>query len=58
MYATSTIGYVNNITTSSFSLKSSVETYMQSLTECIWNFQNDALWDTHSTTSEVITTAL
>ena len=31
--------------------QSKSDTYMQgcmlSLTECVWNFQNNALWDTH-----------
>ena len=45
------IGHVNNIPTIQFFAKISRNTqsksFMLSLTGCIWDFQNNALWDTH-----------
>ena len=48
------IGHVNNIPTMQFfsgiSIKTcmlSTELVMLSLTESVWEFQNNALWDTH-----------
>ena len=45
------IGHVNNIPTIQFfigiSRNTQSKSYMLSLTECVWDFQNDALWDTN-----------
>ena len=45
------IGHVNNIPTMHFftgiSRNTQSKSYMLSLTECVWDFQNNALWDTH-----------
>ena len=45
-----TIGHVNNIPTMQFFTGipriTQSNSYMLSLTECCWEFQNDALWDT------------
>ena len=45
------IGHVHNIPTMQFSTgisrNTQSKTYMLSLTECVWDFRNDALWDTH-----------
>ena len=45
------IGHVNNIPTMQFlsgiSRNTQSKSYMLSLTECVWNFQNNALWETH-----------
>ena len=40
-------GHVNNISTMQSSGNTPSESYMLSLTECVWDFQNNALWDTH-----------
>ena len=49
--SSNTVGHVNNIPTMQFFTGSSRYTqsklYMLSLTEWVWDFQNDALWDTH-----------
>ena len=48
-----TIGHVNKIPTmrwnffSGISRNTQAKSYMLSLTECVWDFQNNALWDTH-----------
>ena len=46
-----TIGHVNNIPTVQFFTEISRDTqqksYMLSLTACVWEFRNNALWDTH-----------
>mgnify|MGYP001795320705 CR=1 FL=1 len=46
-----TIGHVNNIPTMHFfrgiSRNTQSKLYMLSLTECVWDFQHNALWDTH-----------
>ena len=51
MFMYSTIGDVKNIPTMQFYTKISLNTqsksYMLSLTGCVWDFQNTALWDTH-----------
>ena len=45
------IGHVNNIPTMQFFTQISRNTkskaYMLSLSECVWDFQNNALWHTH-----------
>ena len=45
------IGQVNNIPAMQFlsriSRNTQSKSYMLSLTECVWDFQNNALWDTH-----------
>ena len=47
------IGHVNNIPTMqffdpwNFQKYSKLHVYMLSLIECVWDDQNDALWDTH-----------
>ena len=45
------IGHVNNIPTMQFFTRISSNTmsksYMLSLTESVWDFQNNGLWDTH-----------
>ena len=45
------IGHVNIILTMQFfagiSRNTQSKFYMLSLTECVWEFQNNALWDTH-----------
>ena len=45
------IGRVNKIPTMQFfagiSRNTQSRLYMLSLTECVWDFQNNALWDTH-----------
>ena len=45
------IGHVNNISTMQFftgiSRNTQSKSYMLSLSECVWGFENDALWDTH-----------
>ena len=44
-----TIGHVNNISTMQFftgiSRNTQSKSYILSLTECVWEFQNNALWD-------------
>ena len=44
-------GYVNNIPTMQFFTGKSINTqsksYRPSLSECVWEFRNTALWDTH-----------
>ena len=47
--ASASIGHVNNIPTMQFfaGISRNTQSYMLSLTECVWNFQNDALWDMH-----------
>ena len=46
-----TIGHVNNIPTmqnfTGISRNTRSKSYVLSLTECVWEFQNNALWDTH-----------
>ena len=46
-----TIGHANDIPTMQFShgisRNTQLKTYTLSLTECVWDFQNNALWDTH-----------
>ena len=48
------IWHVNNIPTmqlfTGISRYTESKLYMLSLTECIWDFQNNALWDTHQHT--------
>ena len=50
------IGHVNNISTMQFfpgiSRNSQSKSQMLSLTECVWDIQNNALWDTHCLLSE------
>ena len=50
-YIARSIGLVNNIPTMQFffgiSRNTQSKSYMLSLTECVWDFQNIALWDTH-----------
>ena len=45
------VGHVNNISTVQFftgiSRNTQSKSYMISLSECVWEFQNNALWDTH-----------
>ena len=45
------LGHVNNIPAIQFftviSRKTQSKLYILSFTECVWNFQNNALWDTH-----------
>ena len=45
------IGHVNSIPTmqlfTGISLNTQSKSYMISLTQCVWEFQNNALWDTH-----------
>ena len=45
------IRHVNNIPTTQFftriSRNNQSKSYMLSLTECVWEFGNNALWDTH-----------
>ena len=45
------IGHFNNIHAMQFfpgvSRNTRSKSYMPSLTECVWEFQNNALWDTH-----------
>ena len=41
------IGHVDNIPTMDFLTESSRNIQSVILTECVWDFQNDALWDTH-----------
>ena len=53
------IGHVNNIPTMQFfpgiSRNSQSKSQMLSLTECVWDIQNNALWDTHCLLSELVT---
>ena len=45
------IGHVSNIPTMHFftaiSRNTQSKSYLLSLIECVWDFQNNALWDTH-----------
>ena len=45
------IGHVNNIPTMQFftgiSRNTQSKSSMLSVTECVWDFQNNASWDTH-----------
>ena len=45
------IGHVNYIPAMQFfagiSRNTQSKSYMLSLTQCVWDFQNNALWDTH-----------
>ena len=45
------IGHVNNIPTMQFftgiSRNTQSKSYRLSLTECVWEFQNNASWDAH-----------
>ena len=45
------MGHVNNIPTMQLfigiSRNTQSKSYMLSLTGCVWDFQNNALWDTH-----------
>ena len=47
----SRIGHVNNIPTmqlfTGIPRNTQSKCYMLSLTECVWEFRNNALWDTH-----------
>ena len=46
----------NNIPTISRNTQS--KSYMLSLTECVWEFQNNALWDTHKYAPHNMETAM
>ena len=52
------IGRVNNIPTKQFLIGISKNTqpksYMLSLTECVWEFLNNALWDTHKLSPQTV----
>ena len=43
------VGHVNNIPRMQFfiGISRNTQNQMLSLTDCVWNFQNNALWDTH-----------